>query len=67
MELIYSHLGYDDLSQSIEELRSFIDTIQAASLLTFDDYLDDLGIPENQRDEGDDPDYDGFPICWNIF
>ena len=60
-ELVYSRLGYGDLTQPIQEFRSFINSVAAASEPVFADYLDEFGVPANQRDLGDDPDYDGVP------
>lgn len=60
-ELVYSRLGYGDLSQPIDEFRSFINSVAAAADPVFTDYLNEFGVPENQRDAGDDPDFDGVP------
>jgi len=64
-ELIYSHLGYGDLTQPIDDFRAAINTVDSAELVPgFEDYLNDIGVPQNQRAEDDDPDFDGVP---NVF
>ena len=64
-ELIYSHLGYGDRSQPIDEFREVIDTVMAAvEVPDYLKYLINLDIPENRRGEIDDPDFDGLP---NVF
>ncbi len=61
-ELVYSQLGYGQLSFPIETFRTAIDSIQAAPQETgFEAYLSQLGIPENLRGLADDPDRDGVP------
>lgn len=59
-ELIYSHLGYGDLTQPIQEFRNAIDSVASAPEISgYEKYLSDAGVPENQRGETDDPDFDG--------
>lgn len=60
-ELVYSRLGYGDFTQPIERFRSEINSVAAAKDPVFSDYLDAYGVPVNQRDEDDDPDFDGVP------
>ena len=67
-ELIYSRLGYGDLSAPITEFRNAINTVKAAQVVPgFVDYLNDLQLPENQRAEEDDPDFDGIPNVLEYF
>ena len=63
-ELVYSRLGYGDRNHPIDEFRAEINSVAAAMPPTFSDYLENFGVPSNQRDEGDDPDFDGIP---NVF
>ncbi len=59
-ELVYSQLGYGQLSFPIETFRAAVDSIEAAPQETgFEAYLSQLGIPEDQRGLADDPDRDG--------
>ena len=69
-ELLYSLSGYGSTTQPISTFRSHIDSVEAAvdpgptvpqELLN---YLANLGIPEPQRLEDLDPDFDGVP---NVF
>jgi hypothetical protein len=60
LELIYTHLGYGDLTQPIGDFRAAINSVASAvEVPGYDDYLDGLNVPENQRAEEDDPDFDG--------
>ena len=60
-ELVYSHLGYGDLTQPISTFRNEINSVEAAKIPVFEDYLNQFGVPQNQRDASDDPDFDGVP------
>ncbi|MCZ6673464.1 MAG: TlpA disulfide reductase family protein [Verrucomicrobia bacterium] len=67
-ELLYSHLGYLDLSQPIDEFRTAINSVAAAAEVPgYQSYLDDLGVAEHQRAETDDPDFDGVPNVFEYF
>lgn len=64
-ELLYSRLGYGDLDHPIDEFRTAINQVKAAvEIPGFDAYVMDLGVPENQSAETDDPDFDGLS---NVF
>lgn len=61
-ELVYSRLGYGDISQPIQEFRDEVDSVQASIEISgFETYVVGLNLPENQQDETDDPDFDGLP------
>ena len=67
-ELVYSHLGYGDLTAPITEFRNVINSVKAAQVVPgFVDYLNGLQLPENQRAEEDDPDFDGIPNVLEYF
>lgn len=60
-ELVYTRLGYGDLSQPITEFRQAVNSVRAAvEVPGFQKFVEDLNLPVNQRAEGDDPDYDGL-------
>ena len=60
-ELVYTRLGYGDLSQPITEFRQAVNSVRAAvDVPGFQKFVEDLNLPVNQRAEGDDPDYDGL-------
>ena len=67
-ELLYSRLGYGDTTHPIATFRSHIDSVEADPGPTVPqellNYLANLGIPDNQRLEDLDPDFDGVP---NVF
>ncbi len=60
-ELVYTRLGYGDLSQPITEFRQAVNSVRAAvEVPGFQKFVEDLNLLVNQRAEGDDPDYDGL-------
>ncbi len=67
-ELVYSRLGYGELSQPIQEFRNEVNSVQAAIVVSgFETFVEGLNLPENQRDETDDPDFDGLPNAFEYF